>query len=88
MNACWHASGKCGTVYACMHAYKVIAITRCDTEMRCYRVLRGEVHKKNVRQIMGTKKGLRRKVRLTTIYHVGLKQKRDTKIDLGSSEVK
>jgi len=39
-------------------------------------VLRGEVHKKYVRQIMGTKKGLRRNDRLTTIYHVGLKRKR------------
>ena len=48
-------------------------------------MLRGEVHKKYVRQIMGTKKGLRRNDRLTTIYHVGL---RYTKIDLGKSEVK
>jgi hypothetical protein len=47
------------------------------------------VHKKYVRQIMGNKKVLTRKVRLTTIYHVGLKQKRGIqKLNFGSSEVK
>ncbi len=51
-------------------------------------MLRSEVHKNYDRQIIGYKKVLTRNVRLTKIYHVGLKQKRGIKIDRGASKVK
>ena len=44
-------------------------------KMRWYHMLRGEVHKKYLRQIVGYYKRTNTKSRLTKIYYVGLKQK-------------